>query len=229
MYGSARGEADEFTVFLHSEQDEEKGNGSQYSGDECGPGRAGHSEPRCSKIAVDKYPVEEDVDQIGAYGDPHLVAGVADALGEEADVEEGDHRDESGHDDEVVVLGVGEHLRVLAHAVHEGSHCQHDAGKYDCHYGVEYGGIAESRGYGPSVSLSEVLSYHRGHALSEAYGEDQPDHDDGVGKGDSGQLGRSQMPHHDVVRQLHQHLSGLGDHHWKRHFQIPFIKRYIFL
>ena len=74
-----------------------------------------------------------------------------------------------------------------------------------------------------------MLSYHRSHALSEADGKYQSDHDDGIGKRDSCQLSSAQMSHHDVVRQLHQYLPCLRNHHGESHFQVSFIERYVFL
>ena len=157
-----------------------------------------------------------------------MPAGIADALREEPYIEECDHRDESGDDDEVVLPGVAEYFRVLAHPVHEGADGQHDAGEDYGHDGVEGGRVAQGHRHGPSVTLAEVLSHHRGHTLREPYREYQPDHDDGVGEGHSRQLGRAEVPDHDVVRQLHQHLPGLGNHHGEGHFQVAFIERYVF-
>ena len=228
VYRPARGEPDELAVLLYPEEYDQEGYCTQNSGYQRGPGRSGHSECGGAQLSVDEHPVEEDVEDVRTYRYPHLVAGVADALGEEADVEEGDHGDESRDNDEIVLPGVPEHFRVLTHPVHEGADGQHDAGEDHCHDGVEGGRVAQGHRHGPSVTLAEVLSYHRGHSLREAYREDQPDHDDGVGEGHSRQLGRAEVPDHDVVRQLHQHLPCLGNHHWEGHFQVAFIERYVF-
>ena len=80
VYGLARCEPDELSVFLYPEQDDEKCDGAGDSGDKSRPGRACYSESRCSEVTVDEDPVEEYVEQVGAYSYPHLVAGVADAL-----------------------------------------------------------------------------------------------------------------------------------------------------
>ena len=176
------GEPDELAVLLYPEQDYQEGYCAQYPGYEGGPCCSGYTEGGGAQLAVDEYPVQENVEDIGAYRDPHLVAGIADALREEPYIEECDHRDESGDDDEVVLPGVPEYFRVLPHAAHEGAYGQHDAGEDHCHYGVEGCRVAQGHCYGPSVTLAEVLSHHRGHSLCKTYRKDQPDHDDGVGK-----------------------------------------------
>ena len=182
MYRPARGEPDELAVLLHPEEDDQEGYCTQYPGYQRRPCRSGHAQCRCAELSVDEHPVEEDIEDVRTYRDPHLVAGIADALGEEADVEEGDHGDEARYDDEVVLPGVPENFRVLAHPVHECSDGQHDAGEDHGHDGVEGRRIAQGHRYCPSVTLAEVLSHDRGHSLGEAYREYQPDHDDGVGE-----------------------------------------------
>ena len=79
------------------------------------------------------------------------------------------------------------------------------------------------------VPLRVSLPYQWGEALGEAQKGDEAYEEDGIGEGNSGKLGRADVPDHYVVRQLHHHLPRLGYHHREGYFEISFIERKIFL
>lgn len=55
----------------------------------------------------------------------------------------------------------------------------------------------------------------------------RPYHDDGIGKGYSGELGCSQMSNHDVVGKLYQDLACLCYHYRKGDFQVSPVEWYV--